>query len=234
MDNRRDVSVLGTVLLAAARLVLPSRCAGCGAEGDVVCRSCLARLVCIRPPFCERCGAPGAWPVVRCGECAGRRISFASARAAVVYDREAARVVLGWKDGGRRGVAAVAARLIAEVIPRPAATALVYVPADGERRLERGHAPPEALARALATRWELPCVGALTRVGRGKRQAGLSLAGRRRNVRGAYSACKPVSGPVVLVDDVFTTGATTNACAALLRRAGASRVDVVTFARALR
>ncbi|MFN0153552.1 MAG: ComF family protein [Gaiella sp.] len=152
----------------------------------------------------------------------------------MVYDDAAARLVRGWKEEGRRGIAEVAARLIAEIVPRPAGLALVSVPADAERRLVRGHAPPRQLAAALGERWNLPVVDALDRAGSGQRQRGLSRDERRRNVRDVYVARAAVSGPVVVVDDVFTTGETTGACARVLRRAGASRVEVVTFARRLR
>ncbi|MBD0289899.1 MAG: ComF family protein, partial [Thermoleophilia bacterium] len=78
-------------------LLVPERCAGCGRVATLVCPDCREALVRIRPPLCARCGAPSAWPVERCRECAGRRIPFRSARAAVVYDALARRLVLAWK-----------------------------------------------------------------------------------------------------------------------------------------
>jgi predicted amidophosphoribosyltransferase len=107
------------------------------------------------------------------------------------------------------------------------------VPADRGRRAERGHHPAERLARALAERWGLPCEPLLTRTRPARRQRGLSLAERRRNVAGAFAA-RPASDTVVLVDDVYTTGATASAAASALRGSGASRVDVVAFARTIR
>jgi predicted amidophosphoribosyltransferase len=67
-------------------LVLPRRCAACERPGPDLCDDCLAALVRIGPPVCERCGCPGAWPVRRCVECAGRRLGFVRARGAIVYD----------------------------------------------------------------------------------------------------------------------------------------------------
>ena len=67
-------------------LLLPRRCGICGKVGESACATCLARLVRCLPPWCERCGAPGPWPVRRCAECTGRRLAFTSARAALVYE----------------------------------------------------------------------------------------------------------------------------------------------------
>ena len=111
---------------------------------------------------------------------------------------------------------------------------MTFVPADHDRRLERGHAPPQALAAALAERWSLPLAELLVRARRLPRQRGLSLAERRRNVAGAFVADGNVPRSVCLVDDVYTTGATVNACCSALRRQGAREVHVVSLARAVR
>src|SRR5262245_26579971 len=155
--------------------VLPQRCAICSLVGDAVCAVCLAALTRLAPPLCERCGSPGPWPVRRCAECAGRRLAFATARAAIVYEREARTFVTSWKEQGRRDLAATAADLVAEVVSRPAVVALTFVPADGDRTLERGHSPPHALATELGVRWGLPVVPLLERTRRVPRQRGLTL-----------------------------------------------------------
>jgi predicted amidophosphoribosyltransferase len=215
-------------------LLLPQRCLVCGHGGVQLCDVCLARLPRIRPALCERCGAPTAWPVRRCRECAGRRIAFASARAAVCYDDAVRAVVTAWKERGLRRLADAAASLTAEVVERPASGAVTFVPADPDRGLKRGHQPPRELAERLAADWELPVDALLRRRRPAKRQRGLARADRRRNVAGAFVATRPVRGSIVLVDDVFTSGATANAAASALRRAGATRVEVVTFARVVR
>jgi competence protein ComFC len=215
-------------------LLLPRRCLVCGASGTQLCASCRDGLPALAPPLCERCGAPTAWPVRRCRECAGRRLAFASARAAVAYDETVRGLVAAWKEQGLRRLAEHAAEVVAEHVPRPGAAALTFVPADPGRSAERGHHPAERLARALAAGWQLPCEPLLLRSGKARRQRGLSLAERRRNAAGAFSARRPVPGAVVLVDDVYTSGATVSAAAAALLAAGARRVDVVTFARTIR
>jgi predicted amidophosphoribosyltransferase len=213
-------------------LLLPQRCVVCGCGGRQLCTVCRDELPRIEPPLCARCGAPTAWPVERCRECAGRRLAFASARAAVGYDAAARRLVHAWKERGLRRLAAEAAELVATRIPAPEVEALTFVPADRGRRLERGHNPAERLALQLAAVWEIPCLPLLERT-RGGRQRGSSAA-ERRSVRGAFRASGRAPRKVAVIDDVYTTGATAASAASALRAAGARRVEAVTFARALR
>ena len=213
-------------------LLLPQRCVVCGRDGSQLCAGCLAGVPPLEPPLCERCGAPTAWPVERCRECAGRRLAFARARAGAAYDDAARLLVHAWKERGLRRLARAAAELVVERLPPPAAEALTFVPAERDRRLVRGHNPAERLARELALLWGLPCLPLLERT-RGGRQRG-STAAARRSVRGAFRASGAAPRRVALVDDVYTTGATASACASALRAAGARGVEVVTFARTLR
>jgi competence protein ComFC len=213
-------------------LLLPQRCVVCGCGGTQLCAACREELPRLEPPLCARCGAPTAWPVERCRECAGRRLGFASARAAVGYDAAARRLVHAWKERGLRRLAAEVAQLVAERLPPPEVDVLTFVPADRGRRLERGHNPAERLALELAALWELPCLPLLERT-RGGRQRG-SSAVERRTVRGAFRARATAPRKVAVIDDVYTTGATAAAAASALRAAGARRVDMVAFARALR
>src|SRR3954454_22622838 len=213
-------------------LLLPQCCVVCGCGGRQLCADCRDELQRIEPPLCARCGAPTAWPVERCRECAGRRLGFASARAAVGYDAAARRVVHAWKERGLRRLAAEAAQLVAERLPPAEVDALTFVSADRARRLERGHTPAGRLALELAPLWELPCLPLLERT-RGGRQRGSSAA-ERRTVRGAFRPSREAPRRVAVVDDVYTTGATAAAAASALRAAGARRVEAVAFARALR
>jgi predicted amidophosphoribosyltransferase len=215
-------------------LLLPQRCLVCDTAGSQLCGACRDALPRIEAPWCERCGAPTAWPVARCRECSGRRLGFAQARAAVAYDPSVRRLVAGWKEHGLRRLAEQAAAIAADALRRPDAAVLTFVPADRRRRGERGHHPAERLAVALGERWGIPCRPLLRRTRDTERQRGLSLPERRRNVAGAFEATTPVSDTVVVVDDVYTSGATVSAASSALRAAGAQRVDVVTFARTIR
>ena len=209
-------------------LLLPRRCVVCGAPRTLLCGGCRDGLPPLTPPLCARCGAPTVWPVARCRECAGRRLAFTTARSATEYDASVRRLVRSWKERGLRSLGADAALVIVERLPKPEADVVTFVPPDRGRRLERGYHPSEQLARAVASAWGLPCEGLLTRTG-GTRQRGLSRTERRRNVAHAFSGDAD-GRRVVLVDDVYTTGATAHAAAKALR----TRVEVVTFARAAR
>ena len=220
--------------MALLELLLPERCAVCERPGEALCEACRSALLRLSPPVCERCGSPGAWPVRRCAECAGRRLAFARARAAVVYDERARAFVRSWKEHGRRRLAVAAASLVADQLAPPDAELLVPVPGDPERAWKRGDVPPRGLARALAECWGIPCGDILRRTRALERQRGQSLADRRRNVRGSVAAVGPPPRRVCLIDDVYTSGATAHECASALRRAGTRRVEVMTFARAVR
>ena len=156
-----------------------------------------------------------------------------SATAAVAYEDPVPRIVGAWKERGLRRLAAWAAEVIVEALPRPDATCIAFVPGDPDRRLRRGHAA-ERFAAELAERWELPCEPLLRRTRGSVPQRGLSQRERRRNVAGAFRVGGRVPARVTLVDDVYTTGATVDAAASALRKGGARRVEVVTFARTIR
>ena len=216
-------------------LLFPQRCVVCRTPGPSACERCLGRLRRIRPPLCARCGAPTAWPVQRCAECSGRRLAFVSARAAVLHDEAARTLVAAWKHRSLRRLAAEAADVVSEALERPpGAAALVPVPPDPERVLERAHHPAQGLARELSVRWSLPLQPLLTRR-HARPQRGLSRAERRRNVatvRAGGTHAPPAR--VVRVDAVNTTGAQVAPAASALRRPGAREGHVVTFSRAIR
>jgi predicted amidophosphoribosyltransferase len=214
-------------------LLLPQRCLACARPGPQVCERCRSGLRRIGPPLCERCGAPTAWPVGRCRECSGRRLAFAQARAAVEYDAEVRKIVTAWKERGLRRLAVWAAHVVAETLAEPTVDCVVAVPPDLERRLKRGHHAATGFAGELAVLWELPLDSLLERTRPSTPQRGLDDAARRRNVAGAFRA-RQSPRRVLLVDDVYTTGATAHAAASALKKGGARNVEVVTFARAIR
>lgn len=221
--------------MALLGLVLPSRCASCDVPGPSLCDVCASALHRIAPPVCARCGCPGAWPVQRCVECRGRRLSFVRARGALVYDERSRPLVSAWKERGRRDLVGLLADIVVRVVVRPDVDVLTFVPGDRERGRARGHVPAQRLAAALGQRWGIPVAKLLVRQGNvSRRQAGLPRAQRRANVHGVFAAATRAPPRVALVDDVYTTGATASACAAALRGVGARHVEVVCLARAVR
>jgi predicted amidophosphoribosyltransferase len=215
-------------------LLFPCRCVSCGQASESLCASCRRLFRPVGQPRCGRCGAPTAWPVERCLECAGRRLAFASARGAVAYAGPVRPFVAAWKEHGLRHLATLAAELVVAHVEPPVADAIAYIPPDPVRQLERSRHPAESLAGQLARQWGIPAAPLLGRARARPRQVALTLAARRTNARDAFVVRGSVPERVLLVDDVYTTGSTVAAAAAALRAAGARRVDVVTFARALR
>lgn len=222
------------MLDALLSLILPQSCAGCAAPGALWCSSCVAELEPVGTPSCARCGAPTRWPVATCRECQGFLPAFSSAWAAVAHRGVGAVLVRRWKDGGL-DLADVAARVIEERRVPPDVDCLCAVPASPGRARRRGIDGPQALARALGARWELPVRDDLLWRSRDALpQRGLDRRTRRVNLRGAFAAGARAPLRVALIDDVYTTGATADACARALRAGGAELIDVLAFARALR
>ena len=151
-----------------------------------------------------------------------------------MYEGGARAFVTSWKERGRRDLAVVAAQLVVASLPKPSVDVITYVPGDRDRGLSRGHATAAALASELSAAWSIPVASLLRRRPGVRRQRDLPRAERRKNVARAFVAQGAAPGRVCLVDDVYTTGSTATACATALRRAGARRVEVVCFARALR
>jgi ComF family protein len=199
-----------------------------------LCLECESRVHWITPPMCDHCGLPGAQATAECEECRDR-FSFRRARAAARYEGPARDALKGFKLSGERRAARALARPMLEAIGKGWSgthEAVAYVPATRKSVHERGFNPAEELARPIAKAMRLPLAKRLlTKTRETKDQAGLGKAERKANLAGAFAANASPKA-VLLVDDVFTTGATADACARALRDKGANHVDVVTFARA--
>lgn len=221
---------------AVLDLVAPTRCVSCGRMSDgELCGVCAGDVVVLGSPLCDRCGAPTARPTARCSSCASLG-AFTRARSVVVFAEPARRLTLDLKRRGRAALARSVGGLLGELAVVhglvTSASVVTFVPS-GKRARGLGFDHAELIARATARRLGRPARRLLVRAREGPRQADVPFAQRRVNVEGRFAA-RGVSGHVLLVDDVFTTGATTAACADALLRAGASGVDVVTWARTLR
>jgi len=225
---------------------LPPRCPGCGAvteEPHRFCLDCWSQLVFLGEPCCARCALPfafGEGTDVTCGGCLAEPPAFARMRAAVAYGDIPRAVALKLKYGGRPGVAETVARFMERHLETSTEAILAPVPLHRWRIWKRGYNQAALIASALARRTGLEArLDLLERVKATPPLKAMGPRARRDAVRGAFRvAAKHREGlrgrPIVLVDDVYTSGATANACARILRRAGAERVDVLCWARVVR
>ncbi|MFC7332703.1 ComF family protein [Rhodocista pekingensis] len=229
-------------------LLLPPRCLACGTDVEApgtLCPACWSRVTFIGPPLCACCGRPFDYAAPDrslCGACIAAPPRFDRCRSALVYDEGSRGLVLAFKHADRTDVAegfgAWLARAGAELLAD--ADLVAAVPLHRWRLFARRYNQAALLALAVARRCGLPaCPDLLLRRRRTPSQGGLSRSGRARNVAGAFAVratCRErVRGArIVLLDDVFTTGATVEECARVLKRAGAARVDVLTLARVVR
>lgn len=221
-------------LEALADLFYPQWCVACDDRAsDVLCRSCVEALPLTGRPACGRCGLPTAFETSVCEECKNVDFAFDRARAPLRYEGVGKKLVHALKYRAYFPVVEkVAAPLISEAVRGEARfDAVVPVPLHRSRLRKRGFNQAEKLARGVAGRIGAPLSDTLQAARSTRDQVELSAAERRANVADAFAAGDRVKGKVLLVDDVFTTGATTSACAAALLEAGATEIHAVTLCR---
>ena len=237
---------------ALLRFLFPTPCSICQGplevgSRSVVCGACWGRVRLLLPPFCPRCGRPFAAatltysPSHRCQACRVRKPHFLLARAAALYERDESLrdILLLFKHGRRIAVGRHLGRLMAEramaLFDLSGIDTILSVPLHRSRERERGFNQAYILAKMLSRRHGVPILtGVLDRIRPTPPQTGKRRE-RIRNVRGAFRVQRPekIRGrSILLIDDVYTTGATVNECAKVLMRAGARVVWVYTLARA--
>ncbi len=223
-------------LAALERWLLPAECLACGrpvteAGEPLVCAVCRLRWRALADPVCERCGQPKPLGLA-CRLCVDWPAGFRPVRSAVRLDAAVRALVHRFKYHGWRRLADSFA---SAMVPRLAALGdgeLVPVPLAPGRRRSRGYNQSEALAVALAARTGLRVAAhRLRRTRETSTQTRLAPEARHANLAGAFAA-QPRRIPAILVDDVFTTGATLCSAASALLAAGAPHVAAITFARA--
>ncbi|MEO5972973.1 MAG: ComF family protein [Sphingomicrobium sp.] len=237
MAGRSPIAALWAWALDFA---LPPRCPGCGTIVDQIhnfCAECWKQLDFLGAGGCASCGMPlQGTDFHTCAVCLARPPRIARARAVVAYDDLSRRLVIKLKYGRKVALAKTMARYMAPLLDQlPPGTVLVPVPLHRRRLWQRGFNQAAILARELSKRAAIPTdARLLKRVKRTPPLKGLNRLQRRRAVAGAFRAgegAELCGRTVVLVDDVLTTGSTANACARALKRAGAARVDLVSWAR---
>lgn len=236
--------MLAKLLQPVLSLALPPRCAGCGAIADNdhrFCAACWGSLRFLGPPWCAACHMPFSHepePGTRCGPCLAAAPRHGSVDAAVAYGAVARTVALRLKYAGRAAFAETAARLMVRHLAADT-DLLIPVPLHRWRLWSRGYNQAGLIAGALGRLSGVPIdVHGLVRRRATPVLRGQSGAGRRRTVRGAFEVphtlrIRVAGKRIVLVDDVYTSGATTDACIAALHAGGAARVAVLCWARVI-
>lgn len=231
------------------RFFFPPQCQCCGAfleeEEQGICRDCFSKIRRIEPPFCTICGVPflsGEIENHPCGACLTRRRYFTIARALGYYEGPLREAVHRWKYEEKESLTRFLGEILAEGFRRHwevgSFDLLVPVPLHPRRLRQRGFNQALLLVRELNRSTRIPYSKKLLR----KKaftppQIHLGRAEREKAVRGSFCLQQEeaVEGKsILLVDDVYTTGATVNECAKVLLKAGAKRVDVLTLAHAIK
>jgi ComF family protein len=232
-----------TCALWVLDFALPPRCAGCGtivADVHSFCSDCWPKIEFLGEGGCRTCGIPlEATEADACGVCLAKPPRIARTRAAVAYGDLTRSLAIRLKYGRKVAIARTMARYMAPLVDRAGADAiLIPVPLHRIRLWQRGFNQSALVARELARRLNLrtePLL--LKRHRRTPPLKGMSSLQRRKTVAGAFKVADKaaVAGrTVILIDDVLTTGSTAEACARTLQRAGAARVELITWARVVR
>ena len=214
------------------------------AKGGFICSHCWQQVRFIRPPFCDRCGLPFPGDITtsfECTNCRDMELHFSSARSAVVARTMALEIIHRYKYQRHLWFEPFLADLLArEAVPvlrEDKWDLIVPVPLHPVKLREREFNQAARLARHLSAATGIPMNERLLRRKiPTATQTLLTRDQREKNMREAFAACKDVrlaGERIVLVDDVFTTGATTNACAKSLKTAGSGDVCVWTVARGI-
>ena len=234
---------------AGLSLLFPEICQFCracsaGVDEGFVCAACRKRFRFVEHPFCDVCGSPfegEGLSAFQCGNCDHARYIFQAARSAVVVNEFSLEVIHHYKYYGMVWLDDVLADLLWEQLGvlelRVGWDLVVPVPLHRTRLREREFNQAEKIGQKIAERLDVPLAAdALKRIAPTVSQTMLSRRERIENVRGAFAAGKRAQlrgKRVMVVDDVFTTGATTDACARVLKGMGAGEIWIFTVARTL-
>ena len=235
--------MLSRLAAAALDLLFPVvNCAFCGcrlnSKEDYLCDGCKKNIVPIGGPTCLKCGRPLAAPAL-CSDCQSHHHAFAVAWAATVYDKVIRKCLHRFKYGHGAYLAPFLGKLLAERLLQASqlcdqSLVVVPVPLDRRRLRERGFNQSELLARVVAREHSWPLNSkSLQRRRPTRPQADLGVMERRSNVAGAFAVQdgRQFAGKqILLIDDIYTTGATVDACSESLLRAGAKKIYVATVA----
>ena len=214
----------------------PRRCVGCGKVGGFLCPECLGKLPRLLPPLCPNCGRSQASGIV-CPDCRQRQTEIDGIRSPFRFDEVIRKAIHQLKYRNLKAISPCLAELLADYLRSNSlpGEALVCVPLHPRRLRERGYNQSSLLARKLGRRIDLPVIeDCLIRITQAQPQVrAVDVEERRRNVADAF-VCRDenVGGKqIILIDDVCTSGATLETCAAALKSKGAASVWGLTLAR---
>jgi ComF family protein len=236
------VAILRTAMRCALDFALPPRCAGCGMiVGDVhsFCPECWKQVEFLGDSGCQTCGLPlQATDEATCAVCLAKPPRISRSRAAVAYGELARSLAIRLKYGRKVALARTMARYMAPLVRDGGDRLLVPVPLHRTRLWSRGFNQSALVAREISRRLGIAADPlALSRIRRTPPLKGMSPIQRRKTVADAFRVRDKaaVAGKtVILIDDVLTTGSTAEACARTLKRAGAARVELVSWARVVK
>jgi ComF family protein len=230
-------------------VIFPPRCLGCAEtlhpqSGQLFCPACKEKIKFITDNICSVCGTTFLDSPAKshlCGNCLENKTYFSCARAVVSYETIILHAIHQFKYGSNISIGALLASFMADFsfpdIDFTDYSLIIPVPLHIKRLRQRGFNQSLILAHALAKKWQIPVNFSLLK--RHKfilTQTGLNKTERKQNIKGAFEVSdkKIIAGKnVILVDDVYTTGATINECAKTLIKDGTQKVTVLTLARVL-
>ncbi len=220
-------------------LVFPPICPVCGdiaPAGRDICPECAGRLCYADEPYCMKCGKPVEEYEEYCSDCAERGHVYDEGRAVFVYDEYMSKSIYRFKYNGKREFASFYGRVMAERLGRKIeswnADVIVPVPVHKSKMKTRGYNQAGLIAKELSKRCRIPvCSDLVSRKRATAVQKELGAASRQNNLKKAFNVTPNVVKykTVLIVDDIYTTGATVDALAGCLKGAGIEKVYFATL-----
>lgn len=241
MDTQKILTYSQQRLQYLLDLIFPPQCGGCRRSGFVLCSSCRTQFMPIHPPLCQHCNSP-LTPDGNCQSCRYHKLGLSGLRVAYTFKGPLRTCIHSLKYNGNVRLASPLGFLLAQAYRTSniRADIIIPVPLHIDRLQQRGYNQAYLLAKACAQAVGLPLdTSFLQRIRSTQAQAQLPIHERYANVAAAFDCSLPIATKsllkrsVVIIDDVCTTGATLEACAAPLFAAGANAVWGLVLARPL-
>jgi len=222
---------------AVVDLLIPKSCFGCSKpSANALCDNCIASFKFIGPTHCLKCGYPTILEVNSCGQCRGKGFRFREGRSLLFYEGIVKDILLSLKLESGFALADSLARMAIREMEKDFfdVCAFTFVPSTAWKKFTRGHNAAELIAKSLAHRLKIPLIDTLDFQKKVRDQAALEAGARQENLKGAFKVKRDidVKGPVMIVDDIFTSGATLKEASRALAKANV-KTKVFTLARTL-